>query len=328
MFEKLPFLHMELSEQPMDQSHPQFWEELQQFQEERKIYFDTAAVRAEYRNVGHLSLLPTPPISAFASDGLLTVQSFHIMDAKKGFFTRRKDYQAWMLLLTLGGRGHLEYRGHSYTLEQGDCFWIDCREPHHYWVEDEGWRHAVLHFDGFPAQALGQVFLQRPSVKFSMSHELEEQLEVLLETVCGNRVYREVLVSEGLYRLLTGIITQSEQGALRVAIPEAIRQLTAYMESNYSADLTLDELSRFSNISKYHLSREFRKHTGMPPHEYLIRIRLDNAKTLLKTTNYTVSTIGSLVGIPDPNNFHYLFKRYCEVTPGQWRKTRLSNPEL
>ena len=66
MFEKLPFLHMELSEQPMDQSHPQFWEELQQFQEERKIYFDTAAVRAEYRNVGHLSLLPTPPISAFA----------------------------------------------------------------------------------------------------------------------------------------------------------------------------------------------------------------------------------------------------------------------
>ena len=287
------------------------------------MYFNTAAVRADYRNVGHLSLLPTPPVSAFARDGLISIQSFHIMDASREFFTRRKDYHAWMLLLTLGGKGHLEYRGHSYTLEQGDCFLIDCREYQYYRADDEGWLHAVLHFDGIPAQALGQAFLQRPSVKFSISHDLEDQLEMLLETVCGTRVYREVLVSEGIYRLLSSIITQSEQVALRVAVPEAIRKLTAYMEGNYSADLTLDELSKFSNISKYHLSREFRKHTGMPPHEYLIRIRLENAKNLLKSTNYTVSTIGSLVGIPDPNNFHYLFKRYCGVTPGQWRKLRL-----
>lgn len=326
MFDHLPFLHMELSDQPLDQSRPMFFEELQQFQEKQNIYFDTAAIRAEYRNVGQLSLLPTPPISAFARDGLLTVQSFHVLDAKKEFFTRRKDYAAWMLLLTLGGKGHLEYRGHSYTLESGDCFLIDCREYHHYRADEVGWKHAVLHFGGSPAQALGQVFLQRPSVKFSMSQELERLIEELLETVCGTRLYREVLVSEGLYKLLTGIITQSEQDALRVAVPEAIRQLTEYMQSNYSADLTLDELSRFSNISKYHLSREFRKHTGMPPHEYLIRIRLDNAKTLLMTTNYTVSTIGSLVGISDANNFHYLFKRYCGVTPGQWRKERSANP--
>ena len=39
MFEKLPFLHMELSEHSIDSSHPQFWEDLQQFQEDQKLVF-------------------------------------------------------------------------------------------------------------------------------------------------------------------------------------------------------------------------------------------------------------------------------------------------
>ena len=93
------------------------------------------------------------------------------------------------------------------------------------------------------------------------------------------------------------------------------------MNSNYTQDLSLDFLSKFSNISKYYLTREFKKYTGFTPYNYLISLRIDAAKKLLCTTNIPISQVGEAVGINDINNFINLFKKRTGTTPALFRNT-------
>jgi len=84
-----------------------------------------------------------------------------------------------------------------------------------------------------------------------------------------------------------------------------------YIENNYSNNLTLEYLAEFSKIDKFYLSREFKKYTGFSPYDYLISVRIEEAKHLLSTTSLSAVKIGVSVGIVDFNNFTRLFKKTC-----------------
>ena len=103
------------------------------------------------------------------------------------------------------------------------------------------------------------------------------------------------------------------------ALPKNIRYLIKYMDSNFTQPLTLDFLSDFAGVSKYYLSREFKKYTGFSPNDYLITLRVNKAKSLLTNTTLPAVKIAHEVGIYDSNNFTNLFKRKTGMTPIQYR---------
>ena len=74
------------------------------------------------------------------------------------------------------------------------------------------------------------------------------------------------------------------------------------------------------NISKYHLSREFTRCTGESIHQYLIRIRVNQAKILLKETTLSVEEIAYQVGIHHASHFIQLFREREGMTPLEFRK--------
>lgn len=95
------------------------------------------------------------------------------------------------------------------------------------------------------------------------------------------------------------------------------------MDRNYSRNISLDDLSRTFSISKFHMSREFKRYVGKSPNDYLIGIRLDKAKVLLVDSRRSIAEIGQLVGIPNTNHFLYLFKSREGITPSAFRKQRI-----
>ena len=58
-----------------------------------------------------------------------------------------------------------------------------------------------------------------------------------------------------------------------------------HMEQQFMEDISLDTLAELTRTNKYHLSKEFKRYTGFSPHDYLIWLRINQAKILLKTTN-------------------------------------------
>jgi AraC family transcriptional regulator len=92
-----------------------------------------------------------------------------------------------------------------------------------------------------------------------------------------------------------------------------------FMLSNYNRDISLDDISRQSCLSPTHLFRTFKQIYNCSPHQYIIQIRLENARHMLKSTNYTLNEIVNLVGFTCPSTFIKLFKNKFRFTPGTYR---------
>ena len=168
----------------------------------------------------------------------------------------------------------------------------------------EGWKHCVLHFAGAPAAFLYQEYTRESGFTFHMnaSVNFHRQLLKLLNAYTEISPYREVQVSTLLTSLLLSIITTSDAYRhAQQAMPGQIKDIVYYINNNYSRDLSVEYLSNYFAISKYHLCRSFKKYTDYTLTEYITQLRMDRAKELLKTTALAANQIAAVVGITDEN---------------------------
>lgn len=100
----------------------------------------------------------------------------------------------------------------------------------------------------------------------------------------------------------------------------AVEAAKAYIQNNYSRDISLDEVSQKVNISPYYFSKIFKEDVGEGFVEYLTGIRMEKAKELLTTTEYSMKEICSMVGYADPNYFSRSFKKKVGVTPTEYKQ--------
>ncbi|WWR16137.1 helix-turn-helix domain-containing protein [Lachnospiraceae bacterium JLR.KK008] len=92
-----------------------------------------------------------------------------------------------------------------------------------------------------------------------------------------------------------------------------------YIKNNFNKDISLDEVSRVVNISPYYFSRIFKEGTGTNFIEYVTNIRIEKAKELLGTTEYSMKEICTMCGYADPNYFSRSFKKRVGVTPTEYK---------
>ena len=74
-----------------------------------------------------------------------------------------------------------------------------------------------------------------------------------------------------------------------------------------------------ARLSAYHFARQFKRATGLPPHQYVILRRVERAKQLLHGgSELSLAEVAAHVGFSDQSQFSYHFKRLVGVTPGQF----------
>lgn len=92
-----------------------------------------------------------------------------------------------------------------------------------------------------------------------------------------------------------------------------------YIDSHYSEDITLDFLAGLTYINKFHLVHSFTKQVGLSPINYVINRRIEESKNLLKTTNYSVRDITTIVGFSNSSYFSQTFKKMTGESPRSYR---------
>ena len=96
-----------------------------------------------------------------------------------------------------------------------------------------------------------------------------------------------------------------------------VSQIKSYIRANYDADVRLDDLSRVTGRSRYHLLRVFSKQTGLTPHAYLNLTRVSKAKELMDRDLPIVDAALS-AGFCDQSHLNRVFKKIYGITPGQY----------
>lgn len=100
----------------------------------------------------------------------------------------------------------------------------------------------------------------------------------------------------------------------------AIERLVKYINANFNQSITLESSANILNLNISYLSRLFSKNTGFNFKEYLLTIRIKNAKNMLKNTNNSIKQIAYDCGFNDSNYFSKTFKKFTNLTPLQYRK--------
>lgn len=99
-----------------------------------------------------------------------------------------------------------------------------------------------------------------------------------------------------------------------------IKDITTYIEDNYSQKITLEMLAAKANISVYYLSHIFKQYTNQTPIEYLNQYRLSTAANLLRTTDDSIMDISFECGYNNVSYFNRAFKKKYNMTPKEYRK--------
>lgn len=237
------------------------------------------------------------------------------------YFTKRKNYTSFLLLFTYEGKGSLFYEGNEYTLQKGDIFFIDCRKFHYYKTSGNNWEHSDLHISGNYVEFFYQENMLNKSPVFHCKQTtvFQQQLEKILQYQTADDSNWAFFVSheiEKLLFLLLEWITPIQEDPT----PEALSILRIYLEHHFQHEISLDEMARISGISKYHLCRQFKKYIGFSPREYVLDLRISQAKILLQTSTIPSYKICTLIGFLNESNFIRHFKNATGMTPGQYRR--------
>ena len=98
-----------------------------------------------------------------------------------------------------------------------------------------------------------------------------------------------------------------------------IKAVLDYIEASPIETITVESASAVLNISPSRFRHLFKEYVGVSFHKYVIGLRLERARHLLRTTGYTVERIAGMLGIQDLSHFARDFKRVYGVSPGATR---------
>jgi two-component system response regulator YesN len=103
-------------------------------------------------------------------------------------------------------------------------------------------------------------------------------------------------------------------------IGNIVEKANRLIDEKFSQELTLDDISKELYISPQYFSRLYKSEMGVNFIERLTAVRIENAKRLMKESDYSVKEICFMSGYSDPNYFSRLFKKHEGVSPSEYLK--------
>ncbi|MGW2156770.1 helix-turn-helix domain-containing protein [Nonomuraea sp. NPDC001699] len=145
-------------------------------------------------------------------------------------------------------------------------------------------------------------------------------VEQLLRALPGRAGAGDLYAESAAAFLVTHLLTQGR--AERLPGPEhaAVRAGVAIMTERLAEPLTLAVIAAEVHLSVYHFVRVFREGTGLTPHRYLTRLRIEEARRLLASTSLSVEQIAGRCGFASPGALSAAFLRQTGVRPSAYRK--------
>ena len=98
-----------------------------------------------------------------------------------------------------------------------------------------------------------------------------------------------------------------------------LRQVMSFISENYANDVRLSELAQVAGMSSFHFAREFKRTTGTTPHQYLIKFRVERAKTFLADSELSLIEVSLRSGFSHQSHFTRLFHKFTGTTPNLYR---------
>ncbi|TBL72412.1 AraC family transcriptional regulator [Paenibacillus thalictri] len=241
------------------------------------------------------------------------------------------------LLYVLTGKVQITWMGVSYTAGPRALLLLPSDTPHQVIAlskEADIW-YAELDLEGdelFPGMDHNITWNElqcAPESRPVLDPVFEMTLELVTEAICSEKIsvseYAKRLCLLDIQKLLLLIRAYLERDSAALSFDrngggDTTVALMRFMESRYSQPITLKTLADFVHLNPSYLIRDFKKHTGSTPIQYLQMLRMNAATSFLAATDMSINHVAEQCGYPSIHYFSQSFKKKFGVSPSDWRK--------
>lgn len=232
----------------------------------------------------------------------------------------------WQLLYVASGKAHFYIKGQEIIVTAGNMVLYQPKQEMHYkyFGKDKPEVYWV-HFTGGQARSIlkrhevpleNNVFYAGNSPTYAF---LFKEMITELQTC---RVGYESLLSMYLEQIFV-LIQRSRLDKTPVVsshLQEEMGIARRYFQEHYNEDINIEEYALSRNMSVSYFLKKFKEVTTKSPMQYILAIRINNAVSLLESTDYNVTEISTIIGYDNPLYFSRIFKKQKGVSPSDYRK--------
>jgi AraC-like DNA-binding protein len=235
----------------------------------------------------------------------------------------------YIINIVKSGNGSLETRGKFYNLTKNDAFitypnelsilTADSKDP---------WELCFFAFNGKAAVDLLQRTIFKDDVitvplkDNSLSNDILDATDFM-----NNHSYSEFLTFKYLFKFLTHFDSHTSFPIKQAENREQkyVAEIKKYIQANYIESIKVADIADKLSINRSHLYRIFKNEIGMGVEDYIVSIRINHAKVLLKSTEFPVTTVAHRVGYKNYTTFFKRFKQTVGITPLEYRQRQKEN---
>ena len=234
----------------------------------------------------------------------------------------RLDYQ---LLYIVSGKGHFYFHGEDRVVYAGRMVLIQPRQEqrYEYFGEDKPEVYWV-HFTGSDVKNILRSYnipMDDPIFYSGASSTYTYLFKEMIHELQNCKTGYEDLLTMYLRQifLLVQRTRQEERPTVSTYIQEEMEFARRYFNEHYNEPISIQEYAESRNMSVCYFQRNFKQIVKHTPMQYLLTIRVNNAASLLETTDYSMAEIAAIVGYEDPLYFSRLFRKIKGVSPRDYR---------
>ena len=151
----------------------------------------------------------------------------------------------------------------------------------------------------------------KPDIAYKVSDELIQMLDK-----CSQQ--SEIVAL--MYKANDVFASLIEETRINTSDEAHIEDCKSYIIKNYRNEITLEDVANEIGLNAAYLSHLFSQKEKTTMKEFLNKVRVEKASNLLKYSNSSIIEIGEYVGFASQSYFGKIFKRYKNMSPGQYRK--------
>ena len=234
----------------------------------------------------------------------------------------RLDYQ---LLYIVSGKGHFYFHGEDRVVYAGRMVLIQPRQEQRYEYFGEDKPEVFwVHFTGSDVKNILRSYhipMDDPIFYSGASSTYSYLFKEMIHELQNCKTGYEDLLTMYLRQifLLVQRTRQEERPTVSTYIQEEMEFARRYFNEHYNEPISIHEYAESRNMSVCYFQRNFKQIVKHTPMQYLLTIRVNNAASLLETTDYSMAEIAAIVGYEDPLYFSRLFRKIKGVSPRDYR---------
>ncbi len=184
-------------------------------------------------------------------------------------------------------------------------------------IDDLAYEKGLRRIGGLVQRCFGE----RDPVLFHLAKMLVPVLDEPLTATSAFVEYVALAFHEHVITKYGGLPVNGRKSVGGLA-PWQIRRACDFIEAHLDADPSISHLSRECRVSAGYFSRAFRATVGMAPHQWIIKRRVERAKSVMISSQRSLAEIASMCGFADQSHFGRVFAFEVGMSPAKWRRFR------